>query len=1535
MTTLRVAIAILLAASLAAAQEAPAPFIGNGGFEAATIESWSLFGEAAKRPEVALVQEGAHEGRQAVRMTNKTPGFGGLQVPLKGIEGVSAPLFVSVSVRRDAAGAERPNYTFGISFNVRYQDGTPKWESPQQGWLDPTATQWQTRSFVWTPPKPISAMQVRIMFIDAGSCLFDAVTIRPATKAEIEAAAKSAAAPAPAAGGLPASAKPADIQESFDGGKLPDFLLPHIGEWQVSGGALRTSGPMPEAGWYIRGRHQYQYDEVSFRVRKDSPGGILYFHTRHWKLMLRANEMMVKNVAQPNWWLTCTRPISFADTQWHTLKLTFAADRLGMSWDGVALADWTSPAGEYKGKPYDHWLADLKLSFKDSDEIFVLHPYQTGAQFDDLRLRGSQTGDAQGFLTVLKYPSGWFVKDNAFQRLAPREPVDVDWTPPEADRPKDALPPVDGFRITRPFGPDREPKGIQCLDFRIGVDPSTSFPPALTLFKKYNAPQTIRLHLNLAKPGLYTLKAPIGVVKNLAQIFEVSVDGKPVSREVYRGLNSSALVGNEGILDYVPLRLSAGYHRIDLAMLSDLADRTNGSTFWKYLRVGFNNESGVELVPGHVRPEWTLSAKRPQPAAAFESMPKETEWNSKEIRARITDLPDGPCVVRLGFQEVVLDSAGERLMDIAVNGQTVAKAFDIVKEAGADLTYITRDFPATVKDGSLLVEIIGLNFQACVNYVEIRRGDQTLFRHNAGWAPRFANWGYYARYGEKENAAGNTLAIHADPAMNAAPMKDFEGHNFVANPSFTLAEDDAARPLIWRSATELAQDKDARRRNPAFQQTVGDYKIAELTGTGDYARDPKVFRSAPAALRVGATAGSFGLTSHFMYVDYAKRQKLTAWVKADRAQGKARLALYWFALDYYDSQFGLKYRFMGKDLSERFVTGTQDWTELSVTARPPFGAIVGAMVLVVDDNAAGAFWFDDVSLDGYGAEPIELTLSHLGFHPNGVRRILVKTLAAGDVRYVIRDEKGADVLKGAAKPLGEGKLPDRFNYEIDAATLTKTGRYTVEAAQGAAVARASFVISPDVYQRLMDVFSEGYSIQRMNVEVPGWHGPTHLDDYCSWMAVHARFDYQIKLTGKTRQGLGGYHDAGDRIKHWTLVSSLGYGAMNSADAAGDPVRAAQWRDWMLVALDSLAGAQLEDGYFFAANKPYAYDDIPLYGIERYDRQRVAVPHAAGIFARAALMLKDSDPARAAAYRAAAERVYRATSYSWSALSLGNEALPCNQLLIVPKMLFAELYLGKLTGDPAYRAALDADLVRLCDLLEKRVYLEPVFRRAGETTQYVMGVPINFDFLWVATYLLRDMPDHPQAPRLRQALLVFVKDIDRLSSIEPWGQAMDLEKEGRPAARFPSPQPISYWTMLAGGLARLGMALDRPDIVRLGERQLQWALGCNPYDICTVPGVGDHFAGTGLMQYLEPEFYNARLKSKEKLVYAPGSVSKTAFRNWGTSSYPHPTGFAYMPLATDYAVDPGPMEYWQMMMGNFASGAAAMREATDWLAQKGR
>lgn len=1319
--------------------------------------------------------------------------------------------------------------------------------------------------------------------------------------------------------------------ESFDGRSLPAFLLPHVGQWSVRDGVLMSTGALPPPGAYLRSKYQYQFDEIAFKVRKERAEGIVFLHLRHWLMAIGPNELSIRSVQVPKWWMSFSRPIRFEGAKWHHVRVAFAADSVEVFWDGKSLGKWTGPAKEFAGQPYTARISQyvransaMNLDFSAKDEIFVLHLYQTHAAFADLSVKGLQGGEATGFNPASRYPDrNGFTKDNEFTRLAPHEPVVVDWKVPADEAPADKLPALEGFELSCSTVNYSEPTPPKSVDYRVGVDPATILPNSVCLYRKLKAPQTIRLSFNLAHGGIYTLKLPLGGMKNQASILEVSVDGKVVSREVYRGINSYGQIGNEGVLDYVPLKLTAGAHRIDLHLSEELADKRDKSTWLKGLKISWRE---IELATGNVHPEWVLSPKKPQPAVAFDSHPQETEWFSKEIRARITDLSDGDCTVRLGFRELVLDSPGDRRMDIRINGVRVAKDFDIVKEAGGDLIYITRDFPANVRNGSLLLELIGKNFQAAVNYIEIRRGQQVLFRHNAGWTASFANWGYFARRGEKANT--NDQMIYADPAKNAHPTPRFEGHNLVANPSFALAEEDARnpRPRIWRSARDLKeQGKEAM-----FQTAMGDYKIDEAMGTGSYVRDTQAFRSAPASLRIGPAEGILGVASQTMWIDYHKRYEFSAYARSRGASGSARVALYFWAEDYYDKQMGVSRRLLGKSVSEQSLTATADWTRLSVAATPPFGATSVTPVLLVENHANGSFWFDDCEMDGYGAEPLEITASHLGLHPAGNKQFLVKTRTAGDVGYVILTESGRQVASGKATSLGQYHFPDRHFYRIDADGLKAEGAYRLQVRHGDRSAESRFKVSRNIYPELTKLMLTGLSIQRINDDVSGYHGPRFLDDYAELELLCGRFDVEMKSTGKRRNMLGGFHDAGDNIHHWDLAPSPTFGPMVTEMSLGRiaPELARQGHELWLVGLDSIAGAQLDDGNFFYGDSRH-FDNIPLFGIERSARLRVALPQTIGMFARAALELKESDPVRSRRYREVAQRTYRAVDYSWNVVSpQENLAAPFNQLLITPKMLHGDLYLRKLDSDSKYAKDLDERVQTLCELLEKRVYLEPGYRRSGEMTGLVSGASINFDFLWVSNLFLQECPDHPSTARLKKALLGFVKDVERVSNIEPWRQAMDLEKEGTEPARWPAPLPHSYWTMMAMGLARLGVILDRPDVVLLAERQMQWVLGNNPYDLCTVTGVGERYASVGEQMYLEPEFYRTQITRGRKLWTVPGCVSKSAFRNMAGDM--HPSGFAYMMVAPDYPTDPGQCEYWQPMVGNTMAAAAVMSEAMDWL-----
>ena len=87
-------------------------------------------------------------------------------------------------------------------------------------------------------------------------------------------------------------------------------------------------------------------------------------------------------------------------------------------------------------------------------------------------------------------------------------------------------------------------------------------------------------------------------------------------------------------------------------------------------------------------------------------------------------------------------------------------------------------------------------------------------------------------------------------------------------------------------------------------------------------------------------------------VDPDKKYTLTAWIKTKDATGKSIAAMYW----YNGNQWGV----VGTRTTQS-ITGTQDWTKVTVTGKPPKDAALVRVNLISEDNS-GTAWFDDVTL---------------------------------------------------------------------------------------------------------------------------------------------------------------------------------------------------------------------------------------------------------------------------------------------------------------------------------------------------------------------------------------------------------------------------------------------------------------------------------------------------------------------------------------------------------------------------------------------
>ena len=694
----------LAVCSCAAEEDAGFNLAPNPDFDQA-VNQWGVYGK--QRPKLMTASGRGVDGGNAARLVTARAGLAGMQSNAVELNQDTAhPFLISVSARHLTPRQQTPDKWFSITLTAVYTDDSRDWVTlGKNAWFDPSDSDWQVRSLVWQPPRPVKHVRFRLAYNLTGDVLFDRIRL-----IELTPGARAAGVSVP--GGIGA----AELKIDFQTAGLPDFLLPYRGQWTVKDGKLVTEHPEPPTGWYLRGKHRYNLRRIAFDIRRESTEGIVYLYTRHWRIMLRENSLTVKYA--PKWtqyWYTVHRAIPFAADQRGRFALTLDGKALLVHWNGKRVIHWDSPAGEWEKKVnHSAKLSGPEYQFPDrlpadalrgADEFFVLHVMHGTARFDNLHIGGVRLGIARGF-NERKYRMATAVADTRIPRLAPTEAVNVTWELPSKEAAKAAaLPAVQNWRIREKVNPaehygDKHDRPVRFVEYRMGAKSPGKFPDALFHHDRSYAygprhmPQGVHVYFNLAETGLYTMKTEWGRwgIGWGPDVYEVSVDGRPVSREVYRALSNN----NYGfpVKDHVPLRLQKGPHRIDLELKLDGVRRAN--FLQKRLRIPLGH---VELSRGVQEPFFNYpantSSNRAQSADALADPASVGERHGKRLCFRITGVdPDRTYTIKPVFYEVDVPKPGLRLMDIVVNDSRVEKNLDVYRAAGGRFKLLTRTYRA-------------------------------------------------------------------------------------------------------------------------------------------------------------------------------------------------------------------------------------------------------------------------------------------------------------------------------------------------------------------------------------------------------------------------------------------------------------------------------------------------------------------------------------------------------------------------------------------------------------------------------------------------------------------------------------------------------------------------------------------------------------------------------------------------------------------------------------------------------------------------
>jgi subtilisin family serine protease len=93
-------------------------------------------------------------------------------------------------------------------------------------------------------------------------------------------------------------------------------------------------------------------------------------------------------------------------------------------------------------------------------------------------------------------------------------------------------------------------------------------------------------------------------------------------------------------------------------------------------------------------------------------------WGSGSFQYQFA-VPNGTYSVNLKFAEIYFTSAGQRVFNVAINGQTVLSNFDIVASAGGANIALDRQFSTNVTNGQIVIQLTGVVQNPKISAIEI------------------------------------------------------------------------------------------------------------------------------------------------------------------------------------------------------------------------------------------------------------------------------------------------------------------------------------------------------------------------------------------------------------------------------------------------------------------------------------------------------------------------------------------------------------------------------------------------------------------------------------------------------------------------------------------------------------------------------------------------------------------------------------------------------------------------------------------------
>lgn len=471
-----------------------------------------------------------------------------------------------------------------------------------------------------------------------------------------------------------------------------------------------------------------------------------------------------------------------------------------------------------------------------------------------------------------------------------------------------------------------------------------------------------------------------------------------------------------------------------------------------------------------------------------------------------------------------------------------------------------------------------------------------------------------------------------------------------------------------------------------------------------------------------------------------------------------------------------------------------------------------------------------------------LCLNHVGFFPRAGKALVMGGNSPLPFE-ILRYPDNYPIFQGKLTPAGGD-----FGMYIRGgfSEVTAPGWYIAKA--GGEVSQP-FRIGEEVYDDAIAKIQEYFRLQRCGDTRTGWNGPCHLDD---------------GIRGDTRihqDVTGGWHDACD-LRKWVSATIYGLLSLSMLEPFTEEVEEElRWGNKYFLAMQEPAGYLMDfigGDYYVHGDSNRWTDNLSDGKDDRLINVNACDPVAQCAFIQAEALI-------------AIKLSQRDKDYSLKCL---DAALSCAAWLartqtnfgttLLGAAISAFLALAHASGDRSHQETAVQYARRLCARqvsrkVDSRSAVYGFFFEQGEEVTPFAREP-NRE-LWrgcwpilALTDLLTYLPDHADAGVWRRTITLYVDEYlkplaDRNAfSKVPFGLFREDQGNHRALGRFwyryfHPENPVWYVGTNANlasiglALARAGRLMERTDWQHFAQQQLDWIMGCNPFNASFIMAVG--------------------------------------------------------------------------------------------------